>query len=324
MREPFPPGWSVNTVSGVSWQVTSGADPCGQFDGNRTGGSGPYAILNSGCFSVFTTDDSSLVTPPMDLSGKSTAAIQWANDFVDFDSGTVASVDVSIDGGASWANVWTAPRPDLPGPGDPLADMTMGAGHANVQARFHYQGFWAWWWQVDDVEVGAFACTPLPGGLVVGNVTDANTGLGLNGATVGNTASGDPVTTFATPEDPAQGDGLYILFSESGCAVLRGGLPGARTLDEEQDRHSELRDAPGLRAQRRLPRSGSAALSLSMSPGGSQSLALTVTNTGTASGSFVIKELNVPTPPPAPARPATRRPAPRTARRRSSGSRSDG
>ncbi len=78
---------------------------------------------------------------------------------------------------------------------------------------------------MDDVEVGAFACTPLPGGLVVGNVTDANTGLGLNGATVGNTASGDPVTTFATPEDPAQGDGLYILFSESAAQSFEATFP---------------------------------------------------------------------------------------------------
>ena len=82
---------------------------------------------------------------------------------------------MSIDGGASWTNVWKAPG-DLPGPGNPLADMSLAAGHANVKARFHYQGFWAWWWQVDNVEVGNYACTVLPGGLVVGTVTDANTG----------------------------------------------------------------------------------------------------------------------------------------------------
>ena len=32
-----------------SWKVVTGADPCGLFDGNRTGGSGPYAIVNSNC-----------------------------------------------------------------------------------------------------------------------------------------------------------------------------------------------------------------------------------------------------------------------------------
>ena len=81
----IPPGWTVNTVSGASWKVYTGGDPCGQFDGNRTGGSGPYAIVNSGCDSDFTTDDSFLVTPPMDLSGRTSAAIQWANDFIDLE-----------------------------------------------------------------------------------------------------------------------------------------------------------------------------------------------------------------------------------------------
>ena len=37
----FPPGWTVDTISGASWKVCHGGDPCGQFDGNRTGGSGP-------------------------------------------------------------------------------------------------------------------------------------------------------------------------------------------------------------------------------------------------------------------------------------------
>ena len=300
----LPPGWSVSTVSGVSWQVASGADPCGQFDGNRTGGSGPYAILNSGCFSQGTTDDSSLVTAPMDLSSKTTAAIQWANDFVDFDSGTVAGVDVSIDGGASWENVWTAPRPDLQGPGSQLADMTFAAGKPDVKARFHYNGFWAWWWQVDDIEVGAFACTPVPGGLVVGNVTDANTGLGLKGATVQNTAGGDPTTTFATPQDPAQGDGLYILFSESGAQSFAAAFPAhdPSTKNATVIPNSTVRLDFALAAG--LLSAGPRPLSMSMTPGGVQSLTLNLTNSGTASAGFVIQELDVPPQAPAPGRPA--------------------
>ncbi len=63
---------------------TRTADPCGQFDGNRTGGSGPYAIVNSACVQLGSVDDSFLVTPPIDLAGRSSAAIRWANDFVDF------------------------------------------------------------------------------------------------------------------------------------------------------------------------------------------------------------------------------------------------
>ena len=97
----IPAGWSVETPSGVSWKVYTAGDPCFQFDGNRTGGSGPYAIVNSGCETQFTNDDTRLVTPPMDLSGRTSAAIQWANDFIDQNSGSIASVDVSDDGGAT-------------------------------------------------------------------------------------------------------------------------------------------------------------------------------------------------------------------------------
>ena len=78
----IPPGWTVQTLSGVSWKVYTGGDPCFQFDGNRTGGSGPYAIVNSGCETQFTNDDTCLLTPPLDLSGRTSAAIQWANDYI--------------------------------------------------------------------------------------------------------------------------------------------------------------------------------------------------------------------------------------------------
>ena len=88
--------------------------------------------------------------------------------------------------------------------------MSFAAGHASVQARFHYQRFFGCWWQVDDVAVGPFACAVLPGGLVVGNVSDANTGLGLNGATVTALADGGSATTAAAP---GQGDGFYSLFA---------------------------------------------------------------------------------------------------------------
>ena len=81
----IPPGWSVKTISpDEGWTVYTGGDPCGQFDGNRTGGSGPYAIVNSDCGSQGFVDDSFLETPPIDLSGQTSAAIRWANDFIDF------------------------------------------------------------------------------------------------------------------------------------------------------------------------------------------------------------------------------------------------
>jgi hypothetical protein len=300
----IPAGWSVDTVSGASWQVYTGGDPCGAFPGNQTGGSGPYAVLNSNCDSnFFETDDSFLVTPSVDLSSSPSAAIRWANDFVDLGLGTLGDVDVSVDGGMSWATVWHAPG-DLPGPNTQTADMSFAAGHADVRARFHYQAFWAWWWQVDDVLVGHALCAPLPGGLVVGTVSDANTGLGLVGATVTNLSDNSSTTTFATPEDPNQDDGLYVLFAGTGPQSFEASLPAYESLTKDamvvagETVPLDFSLASGLLDASPRP------LSLFAAPGGTQDLMLTMTNAGTGDGSFVIREVDA-APPPAPTRPAS-------------------
>ena len=297
----IPPGWSVDTVSGASWKVYTDGDPCGQFDGNRTGGSGPYAILNSNCDNNGFEDDSSLVTPPVDLSASANAAIRWANDFIESGYGSHGYVDVSTDSGATWTNVWQSPG-DVPGPGTLTADMSFAAGHANVQARFHYQSAWAWWWQVDDVTIGPFACTILPGGLVVGNVTDANTGLGLNGATVTDLADDSSATTVVAP---GQGDGFYSLFAAgsgsqafAASAEFHTALTKNATVTADAVVRLDFSLAAGLLS------AGPRPLSAVVSPGGTQSLTLDVTNTGTGDGSFVLHEVDLAPAPPAASRPA--------------------
>ena len=52
------------------------------------------------------------------------------------------------------------------------------AGKSGVQVRFHFTASFGWWWELDNVFVGNRTCDPVPGGLVVGAVTDANTGNG--------------------------------------------------------------------------------------------------------------------------------------------------
>ena len=294
----IPPGWTVDQVSGAAtWQVYTAGDPCGQFDGNRTGGSGPYAILNSDCDSNgFETDDSSLVTPPLDLSASPNAVLRWANDFIDAGYGSQAAVDVSTDGGTTWTNIWDATS-DVPGPGTQVADMSVAAGHANVKARFHYAAFWAWWWQVDNVDIGPFSCAVLPGGLVVGNVTDANTGLGLNGATVTALDAGGSATTVAAP---GQGDGFYSLFvAGSGSqnfeasADLYTSLTKNATVTTNAAVRLDFSLAAGLLDASPRP------LAAVVSPGGTQTLTLDLSNTGAGDGSFVLHEVNA-APPAAP------------------------
>ncbi len=307
----LPPGWTVETSFGADWTIATGADPCGQFPGNQTGGSGPYAILNNFCDGPFA--ESFLVTPPIDLSSRSTAVIQWANDFVDLGSGTLAAVEVSTDGGASWTTVWQAPG-DLPGPGVQIADMSFAAGHANVLARFHYNGFFSYWWQVDDVRVGAFACSTLSGGLVVGTVDDANTGGGVNGATVTNLPDDGSTTSFATPDDPAQGDGFYILFAGSGPQPFQA----SASLYDPQTKIAAVHPNNAVRLDFALPAgfldASPRPLAAFVGPGGAQDLTLTLSNSGLKDGSFVIQEINVPPSSPAAALAIREHPARRTYR----------
>jgi hypothetical protein len=295
----------VDTVSGASWQVYTDGDPCGQFDGNRTGGSGPYAILNSNCDNNGFEDNSSLVTPPVDLSASANASIRWANDFIEAGYGSHGYVDVSTDGGTTWTTVWQSPG-DVPGPGTLTADMSFAAGQASVQARFRYQSNWAWWWQVDDVTIGPFACTVLPGGLVVGKVTDANTGLGLNGAKVTDLADDSSTSTAAAP---GQGDGFYSLFAAGSgsqafeaSAQFHTALTANATVVADSTVRLDFSLAAGILS------AGPRPLSAVVSPGGTQSLTLDVTNTGTGDGSFVLHEVDVAPapqqPPPIAPRPA--------------------
>ena len=58
------------------------------------------------------------------------------------------------------------------------------------------------------------SCDPTPGGLVVGQITDANTHAALTGAVITTPdAAGVKVTSAATPDDATLGDGFYWLFS---------------------------------------------------------------------------------------------------------------
>ena len=301
----LPAGWSVETASGVSWKVYTDVDFC--FIENRTGGSGPYAMVNSDCEGPA---DTFLVTPTMDLSDRTSAAIQWANDYItDQFEPSVVSVDVSDDGGSNWTNVWTR-ESNVPGPGNQIADMSFAAGNANVAARFHYQGFFSRTWQVDDVKVGSFACAVTPGGLVVGTVSDANTGAGLTGATVENLSDGGSTTSFATPGNA----GFYSLFGDGGSKSFEASLPAyesvTRSVTVVPGSTTRLDFALPAGSLNAAPRP----LQAFVAPGTVQDLTLTLTNTGTGTGSFVIQEVGVPpavsASNPVSSGPAVQRPAP--------------
>ena len=177
----FPPaGWAVaNNGGNCVWtNADSGAR------GNLTGGTGAFAIADSDYCGSGSYMDTELWTSSIDLTGLTDpeVAVQprllrhWA---------TTLPLDASTDGGTTWANLytWTASA-TWPAA---FSSAIPGAGLNNVKVRWHYgNASWAWWWEVDSVEVTA--CEPT-----------ANPAIELNktvGTTPGVCAAGDNITVI--------------------------------------------------------------------------------------------------------------------------------
>ncbi|MDT5037539.1 MAG: hypothetical protein QOE03_2724 [Micromonosporaceae bacterium] len=222
----MPAGWSVvnNTPDG-GWGFTDDGNR-----GNQTGGSGGFAMIDSDNLGVELTQDTELRTPTVDLSGQTAPAISFNSDYRSF-TDSVADVDLSLDSGQTWANVLHQ-QASVRGPRVSTIPIPQAAGKSGVQVRFHYTGTFAFWWEVDNVLVGTAACEPVPGGLLVGQVADHNTGKGINDATVTSVDTPtDTATTAATPGDPILGDGFYWMFT---AATGNHAFTAARTAYQSQ------------------------------------------------------------------------------------------
>jgi len=134
---------------------------------------------------------------------------QWLKTEANYD---FAWVDVSKDGGSTWQTVYGPVSGDVSlswTRKTVLLDSTYAV--SNFRVRFWlssddsnaYPGFY-----LDDVAVGS--CRKQSGVLVSGNVFDANTLNGLNGATV--SSGGWSTVTSSTPTDDGTADGYYSLF----------------------------------------------------------------------------------------------------------------
>ncbi|MFJ6431257.1 carboxypeptidase regulatory-like domain-containing protein [Streptomyces sp. NPDC091416] len=203
-------GWTVTDAksNGQTWAFN---DP-GKAN-NHTGGSGNFAIVDSDYYKTGAGQDTSLVSPLIDLGGVDSPSIGFDTDYNGV-GGQTGMIDYSIDGGLTWTNVWkktsiTSVRGhvDLP--------LPEAAGQSQVQVRFHFTGYAGAWWELDNVIIGrGRSCAATPGGLVAGVVRDRNTGDPLTGATVTSDADGAEFgVTTATPDDPNLPDGYFSLFT---------------------------------------------------------------------------------------------------------------
>lgn len=217
-RPGAPVGWEVtDTDPGYpGYQHRPGwvFDDPGQR-GNRTGGEGGFAIVDSDHAGQHHVQVTALTSPVFDLTEYTTPVLVFASDLVPAVNST-ARVEISVDSGQTWREVWRDTGfPGQPGPAPQLVALPEAAGEPEVRVRFSYSGQWSGWWAIDDVFLGDRGeCLPVPGGLLTGQVIDAVSGEGLTGAIVVTAAAPDtPATTVATPDDPALDDGWYWLFS---------------------------------------------------------------------------------------------------------------
>ncbi len=204
-----PAGWSVVNRTGDSgWQFTDSADP-----GNRTGGSGGYAIVDYGDDLSRHRIDTTLTLPPVDFTATKIPLLSF--DTLVWSGQQTNSVELSVDGGTTWTVPWRIGNYDSVVGSHVDLFLDKAAGKAHVLVRFHYLSpLYGAVWELDNVFIGRHTCDPVPGGLVLGTTDDANTLAGVNGTTLA--AVGAPAvstTSVATPDDLNRGDGFYWLFA---------------------------------------------------------------------------------------------------------------
>ena len=226
-------GWTNvdNLGNGENWMF--GTDPTNE--GQPPGSDGQYAIINSLYYGYPNNQDTSLVSPVENLSKDKTPVINFDTYYFGYYD-QVANVDLSLDGGQTWTNVWSQTNNSVEGPVS--IQIPQAAGQSNVQVRFHYtqnQNF-GFWWSLDNVFIGNQKCAPVPGGLVDGVVTDNNTGKPVNGATVtDNTNPGQNGVSAANPADPNLANGFYWMFAAPGSSQFTASdgnyTPSTQTVD---------------------------------------------------------------------------------------------
>ncbi|WP_037856581.1 kelch repeat-containing protein [Streptomyces sp. NRRL S-31] len=219
-----PAGWSVTGTPGTGkgWAFD---DPGGR--GNSTGGSGGFAVADDEQ-SGGTPLDTSLTSPAYDFHRAGDPALSFNSDY-EGSGEQQGEVQVSSDAGRTWTTVWH--QDQLWSSGRVEIPLTEYAGESAVRVRFHFTGP-GLLWAIDDVAVTERVATPVPGGVLTGTVTDANTGKGLIGATVRTDRPDGPAApTVATAGDPRLGDGAYRLFvpGSGGTATATAAKPSYAT-----------------------------------------------------------------------------------------------
>lgn len=212
-------GWSVTgTAAGWRFDNPASRPPPGNDD--------RFAIADSGYAGG--RMDSTLTSPAANLAGQSAPHLEFDTAYYPTGRGQAARVDLSIDGGKTWAAIWHRTAANAIGPIN--IPVPQAAGHHSVRVRFRYSGTGGWWWAVDNVLVGTRRCVPEPGGMLAGLVTARSSGHPVNGATVTSAAQPGVSGISAGTGDPNLPGGFYWLFSpRTGRQTFVTAAPGYAT-----------------------------------------------------------------------------------------------
>lgn len=163
-----PVDWTVKNNGGdCVWNSTYTTEKP-----NYTGGGDYAATADSDHCGDKTTMDTELITPQLDLSDVSTAAIHFRAAYRNEPSlSGFFQVAVTTDGGSNWDLLLDWQEDHSPtGPGEEIIlDLTPYAGESSVYVRFHYFApGWDWYVQIDEVRVVTATYLPFS---FVGTVT---------------------------------------------------------------------------------------------------------------------------------------------------------
>lgn len=299
----FPPdGWSVNTPvnNGYTiWQLNT------QFgDNNYTSGSGTAAEANSDhAGSGQGPYDTRLVTPPIPVTSlPADPTLRYLFKYQhEYGADDAFDLGISTDGGNNWTKILSADdcgSPyQLPGCRQQVDLGPYVPASGDIMLRWRYydlsQSAWDWYAQLDDVAIGT--CKLVAGGLVYGQVTDANTGDALVRATVSDNR-GDKAETVENASDSNLPVGAYLMFAPSGDRTITASGAGYQdaSADISMADNAVVTQDFDLNAGRVGGTPGQ--FDVHVPVNGSLSKTITLTNSGTAPAHYRIVEANPPLP----------------------------
>jgi uncharacterized repeat protein (TIGR01451 family) len=149
-----PPGWTVldNAGTGGAWNTNDTFGEINRITYSGTVASGlSMAAQAAGSGIIWDTE---IWSPPIDLTGATTATVEFESNFQDYTENGDAYVDVSTNGGGSWTNIHHQTTDDPSGGELEALSLDAYTGHT-IHLRWHYTvtASTAWYWHIDNVHV---------------------------------------------------------------------------------------------------------------------------------------------------------------------------